>query len=359
LTRIRTIALLAALAAALTLVASGCGGGSESPKSVVENATLEGVESGKLDASISFHSESGNTEIQLAGPFQAGGKGELPQFAVAASAKGEANGEKVDLEGSLTLLSDRAFIGLDGSVYEVDPTTFGFIRSSFEQAAQKGGEDPGNVTACQEAATGLDYGEVVENPKSETGVDVDGTSTTKVSGSLESDAAVDLLIKLLNDPACHAQLEAAGKLTPLSKLESSKQELGEALKSAHVDLYVGDDHIIRKVLAKLVVQAPGSSGPAEAEIEATLSAVNEEQKISAPAEAKPLEDLFRELGVNPLELFEGGGDIGGLLEKLGESAIGGGSSSGEAGGGSQQDYMECLQEAETAPDLQKCASLAQ
>jgi hypothetical protein len=356
LTRIRTIALLAAVLAALGIVASACGGGSSSPKSVVEDATLEGVESGKLDASISFHSESGDTEAHLSGPFQAGEKGELPQLAIEAGASGNAGGEAIDFEGSLTVLSDRAFVGLNGTVYEVDPTTFGFIKSNFEQAQQKGGEDSGNLTACQEAATGLDYGEVIEDPKSEEGVDVDGTSTTKVSGSLKPSAAVDLVEKLLKDPACHAQLEAAGELTPLSALESSRKELRESLKSAHLDLYVGDDHIIRKVFAKLVVEAPGASGPAEVEIEATLSAVNEEQKIAAPAGAKPLEDLFRELGVNPLELFEGGDAIGTLLEKLGQSGIGGGSSSGESGGGNQQEYVECLQEAQTPTDLQKCAS---
>ena len=89
------------------------------------------------------------------------------------------------------------------------------------------------------------------------------------------------------------------------------------------------------------------------QLELTLSGVNEEQSFSSPSGAKPLEDLFNELGVNPLELLEAGqsGDIGGLLE-----GITGGSSSGDSG---DDAFSECLQEAQTPADLQKCASLRQ
>ena len=105
-----------------------------------------------------------------------------------ASAKGSAKGEDVDFEGGLTLLSDRAYVEYEGTEYEVDPTTFGFVKSGFEQAQQQGGgseSNPADVTACQEAATGLKVGDFVDNLTNEGSADVDGTSTTKVSGDLD------------------------------------------------------------------------------------------------------------------------------------------------------------------------------
>jgi len=104
----------------------------------------------------------------------------------------------------------------------------------------------------------------------------------------------------------------------------------------------------------------------ELEMDLTLSGVNEEQSFEKPSNAKPLEDLFKQLGVNPLELLEGAGSsegLGGLLEGLmGGSASGGGESS--SGGSSelgssadQKAYVQCLQKAQTPADLQKCARL--
>jgi hypothetical protein len=370
LSRTRTIALLATVAALAALVLAACGGGGDDPQSVIDSATFKGVESGNLDARVSVSStgkEGGNVDVALSGPFQSGGEGSLPRFGVELSAKGEAGGNPVDFEGGLTVLSDRAFVGYKGTEYEVDPTTFGFIKSSFEQAEQKEGEGAADVTACQDAATGLEVGDFVDNLESEGSADVDGTSTTKVSGDLNASGAVDALIKLVEDPACSAQLEAAGPL-PLGELEKAKGELTSAIKKAHVDVYVGDDNIIRKIDAELAIEPKGEEGSVEISLEMTLSEVNEEPEIETPSGAQPLEGLFQELGVNPLELLEGGGSgIGGLIESLaggggiGDLGGGGGSSGGGSSGGSgdQQKYVECLQEAETPTDLQKCASLLQ
>lgn len=374
--RIRIFALLATLAALAALLAGCGGGGSDDPQAVVEEATLEGLESGKLDATVKVTSEGkngGEMTIGLSGPFQSGGKGNLPQLAFDLSAKGEAGGEPVDFEGGLTMLSDRAFIGLEGTEYEVDPTTFGFIRSSFERASQEGPEEGGGATtACQHAAEAINFEKLVDGAESEGGIDVDGTSTTKVSGDINVGASLDALIKLFENPACSSQIEAAGGGLGIGQLEEAKGELSSAIKKSHVELYVGDDHIIRKVVAEVTIQPPGEGENVQMEFEMTLSEVNEEQTIEAPKNAKPLEDLFGELGINPLELLEGGGAGGleGLLEALGgggglgglgggESSGGGGSSSGGGLGelGAQQEYVECLQGAETPTDLQKCASL--
>jgi hypothetical protein len=376
LSRFRIFVLFAALAALATAFAA-CGSSdssSEDPQKVIDNATLEGVESGNLDVSLGVKAEGdegGDINVALSGPFQSEGKENLPELDMTAKASGTAKGKDIDFEGGLTLLSDRAYVNYKGTEYEVDPTTFGFVKSGFEQAQQQGDSEAnaGDVTACQEAASGLKVASFVDGLTNEGSADVDGTSTTKVSGDLNTAGAVDAIIKLTENSACSAQLEAAGPL-PLGELEKAKGELTSAVKVAHVDVYVGDDNIIRKVAAELTIEPKGTSNEkVELEFELSLSGVNEEQEIKAPSGAKPLEGLFQQLNINPIELLEagsgGGAGIGGLLEGVmgDSSSSGGGSSSGGSGGSGgssgQQAYYHCLKGAETPADLQNCASLLQ
>jgi hypothetical protein len=357
LSRFRIFALFATLAALATVFAA-CGSSDssksdEDPQKVVESASLEGVKSGNLDLALHVKAEGeegGDVDVNLSGPFEAGSKEELPQLEMNAEVSGSAGGEDIDFEGGITLLTDRAFIAYKGSDYEVDPTTFSFLKSAFERTQQQGGEE--HITACQEAAEGIKFGQFADNLENDGSADVDGTATTKVRGDLSVDGAVDALIKLTEDPACSSQLEAAGPL-PIGELEEAKGELSKAIEKAHVDLYVGDDDIIRKVDAELTIAPPEAADEkVELDLELTLSGVNEEQSFSSPSGAKPLEALFQELGVNPAELLEAtqGGGLNGLLE-----GITGGSSSGGGSGGDA--FTECLQNAKTPADLQKCASL--
>jgi hypothetical protein len=314
----------------------------------------------------------GNMKIALSGPFQSTGKQSIPELALEASAKGEADGENVDFEGGLTVLGDRAYIAFDGKNYEVDPTTFGFVKSGFEEAEQEGAKESagGEASACQKAATSMNLEEFVDNLENEGGEEVDGVKTTKLSGDLEPKGAVDAIIRLMETPACSAELEAAGPF-PIEELKDLKGEITGAVKKAHADIYVGeDDHIVRKVTADLTVEPKGTDESAEIELDFTLGGVNEAQTIKAPANAEPLDKLFGQLGINPLELLgmmEGGGteDLGGLIEGITGAIDGEGTSA--AGGpaeeielpstGESKEFTECLSEAKSASDVQECASL--
>lgn len=380
--RKRTLALLmvfAVLAALLSACGGGGGGSSEDPQQVIENATFEGVESGTVDLALNVKStgeHGGNVKVDLTGPFQSTGKESLPELALAVKANGEVDGEDVDFEGGLTVLADRAYVGFKGKEYEVDPTTFSFVKSGFEEAEQEGEKESkgGEATACQKAATSLKLEEFVDHLENEGGEEVDGVKTTKLSGDLDPKGAVDAVIGLMETPACSSELQAAGPI-PLDELKKQEGELTDAIKEAHVQVFVGeDDHIVRKVAADLTVEPKGSGEKSEVEFDFTLGGVNEKQTIKAPANAEPLESLFGELGINPLELLgtmEGGGgnDFGSLLEGI-TGAIGGGSAGGKSSGSGEalsekaedlsagaKEFQECLSEAESAADVQKCARL--
>jgi hypothetical protein len=370
--RLRTFsAFVASIALAASLAACGGGGGSDDPQSIVDEATFQGVESGQVDLSVGVDvkgEKSGHVDVDLSGSFNSEEDAELPDLDMNATAKGAVGGEEVDFDGGLTLLEDKAYVAYEGTEYEVDPTTYDFIKSTAKQRGAQGQGSSSEVTACQEAAAELEVAKFVDHLSNDGSADVGGTSTTKVSGDLNATGAVEAVSELLDDPVCSEQLKAAGPVPSQAELDKAKSTLQESIKSAHIELYVGDDHIVRRMLVKTEIDSPtGSDSGAkqvDLDIDLTLTGVNEDQAISAPKSAKPLSDLFLKLGINPIELLgalQGGGvgDLGGLLEGL--SQAGGGSSGGSGGssGGGQQAYYECLGEANTPVDIQHCTGLLQ
>ena len=371
--RLRIFLLFAALAGLATVLAacgSSSGGSSnENPEAVLKGSTFEGIENANLDLSAKVDvsgNEGGNVAVAVSGPFQSGGKGQLPELDMTAKANGSVAGKEVNFEGGLALVPNKAYVSYEGTDYEVDPTTFSFVQSAIEEAQQKNGAESGTegATKCQEEAAGAFSAEdFVNNLSNEGSADVGGTETTKVSGELNVSGALEAITKLTEIPACSSQLKAAGPL-PLGELEKAQGEIEKALKSAHADVYVGEDKIIRRFTAQFEIQPEGSSEKVNIEVDLSLSGVNEGQEISTPENAKPLTELFQKLGVNPIELLQGaqsGGGLGGLLEQFGGSTGAELPGVGSVGGssGKQSEYLECVQGASTPVDLQNCAKKLQ
>lgn len=358
---------LLALATAFVACGDDGGGGSGDPQAVIEEATFEGVESGELELSLGIDAkgeEGGSVDVSLSGPFQSRGEEKAPELDLTARADGSIGGEEVNFEGGLVLLPDKAFVNYEGTSYEVDPTTYGFVEAMLKELqkqgeAQEDKSESAEDTACQEAIGEIEIGNFVDNLSDDGSADVGGAKTTKVSGDLDVAGTFDALIELMEEPECKALFGAAEPLPPTAELEGAKGDVEEALKATHVDLYVGEDDIVRRISARFTIE-PEESGEVETvdlTLDLSLTGVNEEQQISAPAGARELGDLFLKLGINPIELAgaAGGGDIGGLLEGLGgalsgESSGGGGSSSG----GGQQAYLNCLKGATSPVDIQRC-----
>ena len=125
------------------------------------------------------------------------------------------------------------------------------------------------------------------------------------------------------------------------------KQVEDAVKTAHIDVYTGeDDHLLRKLAITLDIAPPAgtASGISDVSIDfsITLNDVNQPQTITAPQNAKPLSDLTGQLG--------GLGILGGLS---GGSSLGGTSSSGSSGSvpstGSSaagQQYIQCALKAQ-------------
>ncbi len=367
-TRLRfaiAIAALVALAAALTACGDDSSGNSDAPpQEVAQKATLEGIESADIDLSLAVRAsgkEGGDLDISLSGPFQTAEEGGKPQFDLDAEVKGTIDGDDVDFSGGLVLLPNSAYVNYEGTEYEVDPTTFSFVESAINQAQQQGGGQGADTTACQEVAEKADISSFIENLKNEGSADVGGTETTKLSGDLDVSGAIDTLTGITADPACRSQLQAGGDVPGAAELAEAEKELNRSLKNAHVELYVGDDDIVRRIVADLALEPKDPKAGAsnvDVDFELTLEGVNESQEIPVPGDAKPLSDLFIKLGVNPLELagaLQGGEGLGSLLEELGGAS---GATGAESGGdGGRGSYRDCIGGASSATDLQECSEL--
>lgn len=323
--RLRIAILFVSLLALATAFAACGGESSGSPDAVLDDATFKGAESGDLDLSLSINAkgpEGGTVEVNLSGPFQDGGKDQPPRLDMTLKSDGEIGGENLDFDGGLLLLPNKAYVTYEGVDYEVDPTTFSFVKSAIEEAQKEGGQ-AAEATACQEAASELEVGDFVENLSDEGSANVGGTSTTKITGDLDVPGALDSLVDLSNEPACESQLsEVEGPFALTDEgIEQAKETLEDAVKSAPVEIDVGDDDIVRKAATQLTIEPEeAGTGPERIDLDfdLTMTGVNEEQAIVPPSKAKPLNDLFLKLKVNPIELLgllEGGkaGDLGNLL----------------------------------------------
>jgi hypothetical protein len=124
----------------------------------------------------------------------------------------------------------------------------------------------------------------------------------KISGELDVPAAVEAMVNLVEDPACGTQFEALSPFV-FYKVRLLADELAGSAEKSTVQIYVGDDDIIRKLSAEFSGDPGAGGGPVTVHLELSLSGVNEEQKLEVPANAKPIFALLARLGVSPLEFL--------------------------------------------------------
>jgi len=322
--RVRIVVVILALALAAVALASCGGGGEEDPREVLDNVSFEGVESASFDAALGVKAsgkQAADVDINVSGQFQREGL-DLPRLNTTATVKGTAAGGPVDFEGGLTLLGDHGFVNYKGIVYEIDPNNFGFARSIFLPGVEQKGKEGGpEVAACKQVLAGVPVSELVEKPRNEGTVDVAGEETTKVSGELNVKAVAAVLEEMIIDLDCRVQLEAISPL-PLYELRQIGDELSETVKQAQIDVYVGDDDIIRRLVAEFTAARQGQQ--IAVDLDLSLADVNQEQTIEAPAGAsKPLQTLFLKLGINPIVFLSssGGEVVTLLLEKVSADAL--------------------------------------
>jgi hypothetical protein len=346
LTRIRTAVAVLAIALPIIVIVAGCGGGSssssEDPQQVLDqtfnNPTK--ITSGKLDLSVSGSAEgqqSGNFSATISGPFQTdpNDKTAFPQLDLTANVSGSQGGPSISFAGSLITTKDNAYVEYQNQAYEVGTAAFKQFATAYAQAAK---QNQANSSSSGFSQFGIDPKTWLTNVSNEGTTDINGTNTIHIHGDADVGKIVTDLQKVSKQTGGTTQQISPDQL----------KQLTDAVQTASIDVYSNaDNHLLTKLAVSLAIAPPSSAGSSVSKINInfsiTLSDVNQPQTITAPSNPKPISDLLGQLGIPGLGV-PGVGGTGGF------SVPGGGSSSG----GSSSSYQNCVAQAKSQADIQKC-----
>lgn len=348
------MALLLGLLLAISLVV-GCGGGSSGggsdensdPQAVLDAALGGGepIDSGVLDLALTIKSsaaQGGTVSASLQGPFQSSGDGELPQLDLAAKASGDAAGSQFDIDVGLTITSDGAYVTYAGQPYQVDDATFALLQSSYKQSSQlqSDQQDQGSLSQF-----GIDPESWVTDLTNEGTEDLDGTEVVHISGTADIGKIVDDLSTIAQQTGQASQLDPGA----LDQLRSS-------VGNATIDVYAStDDSTLRKFDVSVDLADPsGGSDTTSIDLSVGIADPGGDQAISAPADAKPIQELLQQFG--------GTGALG-ALGSLGAGGTGTsttpptGSSGSSGSSAAASAYLDCAAKAKNSAAVDACASL--
>jgi hypothetical protein len=297
---------------------SACGGASGSAESLLQD-TFSGhtqIESGNVNLSFTLGAsgQSAATKslaVQLSGPFENSGAGKLPRFALQLqlSAAGHPLGAGATSTGSAL------FVQLAGTWFSTPDTTYRALEEGYAQATKRASTAKVRSTF---SSLGIEPGHWLSNPTKVGATTVAGVQTVHLTASVDIPAFLADVSKLSQAGSTLGLASpvpgSSGSLSP-----TLVTELAKSIKSAHVDVYTGqDDHLLRRLEVTATVTGTSQTqailgGLSSAEIKVLLefSDLNKPQTISAPANPQP-----------PSQLLPALQQLVGLLRGVGSSGSG-------------------------------------
>lgn len=240
----------------------------------VEN--LAALDSATVDAKVDAAAADGqSSQVTVRGPFQAGEQGELPRFALSADITAEGRKESA----GITWTGENAYVTIKGATYEVPGLIAGQLTAGLEQALGQGGP-----------LVGIDLDRWVPNPTNAGTADVGGVETVKITGQADVKAVAADLTRLTG------QLQLPGMAGKTPKVPA---DAADSVKDLTVTVYTGaSDQILRRLVVEGAF-VPQSDADAKdggrVVLDLTLTNVGEDQKIEAPKDVRPLDELLQQL----------------------------------------------------------------
>ena len=223
--------------------------------------TPDALESAAFDGALSFSSRGERNVIKTSGAFELGGAKEMPKLDIQLSVR--AKSLKVNESGGFVTTGDRAWFTRGGTGYAVPQEAWTKIVKARESGSASSAADTPGIN--------VDPSGWLRNVKSEGTQQMDGVQVTHVSGDVNSAKAITDLAK------------AMSKSTPLPNAEQ-RLRLG-GLTDGHLDAWVGDDKIVRRV--SLDMSGKGNAGRrVNVAFDFQFSGVNKPQDIARPAKVK-------------------------------------------------------------------------
>jgi hypothetical protein len=371
-----TNALMVAAVASLAL--SACGSSSSSDANGLLKKTFTGshnVNSGNLSFSVTV-SPSGSSiltgpiTLSLGGPFESLGKGRIPasNFSVGISALGRS--------GSVGILStgSKGYVTLQGTSYELPPSTFQKLESSFAQLTSSASAGSGSETGTL-SKLGIDPLRWLISPAVVGSENVAGADTTHIRAGVNV-AALLLDLNTFLQKASSLGVSGASRI-PSRISDATRTKIASEVKNPTFDVWTGSsDKTVRKLAIKLAVPVSGQissqlGGLRSAQIGLSMqyADLNQPQTIQAPATVRPFSEFTAKLqtllgSLQGLGIGSGTGTAGatgstGTAGATGSTGTAGATGTpATAGGANVQSYSRCLQAAgQDVSKMQQCASL--
>ncbi len=220
--------------------------------------TPDALESASFDGALSFSSEGEKNSIKTSGAFELGGAKEMPQVDV------QVNVDVPGFDGRAGFVTTgkRAWFTRGDTGYAVPQKAWTKIVAARESGAAPAADTP---------QVDVDPSSWLRNVKSEGTEKMDGVDVTHVSADVNSAKAITDVVKAM-DRTGQVPAGAAARLDGV-------------VKNGHIDAWVGDDKIMRRV--SLELSGKGDGGRAVSmDLDFKLSGVNKPQDISRPAKVK-------------------------------------------------------------------------
>ncbi len=371
--RLAAAILLAAVLPVCAWSLGACGGGEseEDVEGLLDRAFRQSIASAdlKVEAQLTIDGLEGfdrPVRLQAAGPYIDGGRA-LPKLDIDLKVGVQGAGQTVQF--GLLRTGDRAFVKFGGQFYEQP-------RRQVERANRQLGKGRVGPNASLRDL-GLNPRTWIVAARDEGDEKVAGAETDHVSGRLDTRS----LFRDLNELVERSAGAIGGAPADVPEPLTSRQidELAEIVRSPGFDVYVGKaDDVIRRLSARFEVRVPerdrerlrGIAG-GSLRFSVELRDLGGDQRVEAPASARPIADLTTQLGgLGALEGALGGGPGKARGRKAGPGARGGastGAGSGSSAGGTDGDagaeavrrYSDCLDKADPQDTkvLSRCAEL--
>ena len=344
------ILLLFALLCAFGVAA--CGGGDDVDVDEVLRQTFgedKDIKSGRLDLDLRLDARGlaqlqGPVAVRLSGPFASTKPEELPRFALEATL--DAGGQSI--RAGATSTGEKGFLSFQGQAYVLSDELFKQFKEGYAEEARKNEGEGGGVSF---KTLGIDPRRWLRDPQYEGKEDVGGAETVHIRAGIDVPRLLEDVNRILaRAPQIQGQQQAR-ELTP-----EERKQISDAIDDARLDLWTGEeDKIMRRLGVQLRFEVPeanrqqaqGLTG-GTLRFQLGLGAINEEQDIKEPSDARPFEELIGAVS----------GGQGGAGTPAVPPATGGG---GGGGGGEQAQtpYEKCVAEAGAdIAKLQECAGLA-
>jgi hypothetical protein len=284
------VRLAVALLAAVALALAGCGGddGGGGSAADAEDLLKRGFATDVDSGNASFAGElevrgvPGFEEplrLELDGSFRAApSPTEMPDLDM----DFEASGGGQTFTGHLTFTAENGWVEFRGETYEVGEELW---RRWIELVRESNRNKP--QTFGDVGVEPLDWVDDAETAGEE---EVGGSPTTKVTGKIDTET----------------MLRDFNRISTERLPESTLREFSDAMGDVAFEAWIGKDDIWRRVKTENQFEVPederdsfGGMEGGRLSFDVELAEPNEPVEIEGPAEARPIDELLRELGIPP------------------------------------------------------------